>query len=500
MKYDHNTHPLPYPPMEKEKKRTNISLFRSLICCVFILATAIPWGARCNPQNSHDSIYLSLDSCLAEAQRNHAKIRSAQYDLLQAKETKAAAFTKFFPTLSGNAIAFHSCNYLLDIHTAESGANIDISANLDGVNYDGSALEQEIQRQFGDVLDRVEFDAHLQMLDHGFFVGLAAIQPLFAGGRIVNGNKLAQLGIDVAEVQLLMSQDEVELNTLNNYYRVVALHEKKKVVDHGILLLDSLLRDAEAANEAGIIGRNDLLKVRLKRNELISAQLQLESGIILSTKALLQCIGRNFNDTEAHSFLFDDLSSVNQQVVLSTQNTIQNRPEYSLLEAANTAEQLKKRMLIGETLPQLALGATYGGSNLASNNLKWNGMVFATLQVPISAWWEASHNIKKHNLASQKQMLAQQEAIELMTLQQEQSANELTAASQQLTLSQQALSDAIENEAEVHHYYDAGMLGISDLLESQMLVQKAHSDVVDAQVDFQLKLARYRQLNPTTRR
>ena len=38
---------------------------------------------------------------------------------------------------------------------------------------------------------------------------VTAIQPVFAGGQIVNGNKLADLALEVSRYQMRQSEDEV---------------------------------------------------------------------------------------------------------------------------------------------------------------------------------------------------------------------------------------------------------------------------------------------------
>ena len=54
--------------------------------------------------------------------------------------------------------------------------------------------------------------------------------PLFTGGQIVNGNKLAKVNIQVNRLQYNQSENEVKLTTENYYWQVVML--KREVADH----------------------------------------------------------------------------------------------------------------------------------------------------------------------------------------------------------------------------------------------------------------------------
>lgn len=446
---------------------------------------------------------LTLDSCRAMALRNQTALSNARLELESAQEVRKAAFTKYFPTLSMAAGAFHSKNYLIDASTEESGAKIDVEASFDGhtvgdriediqAELDRAGINVNLQRAIDNFVDRFSFDATLQMLDKGLFVNAMVTQPIFAGGRIVNGNRLAKLGVDVAELQLMMSENEVLLNVEQNYWQVVSLQLKKQPVDQAILMLDTLERDAQAAVEAGVIGRSDLLKVRLKRNEMLSSRTQLNNGIRLATMALCQYIGLPYTDSVR---VASALSAEPSQAPQQGRDSVTRRTEYLLLEKAVEAERLRKKMLIGETLPQVAVGATYGANNLMGS-AKHNGILFATVNIPITAWWEASHNIRKQRIASQIAENNRKNLSEQMALQQQLAYNNLSEAYTQIALKRQAVTDAEDNLSEVKNHYDAGLASVSEFLEAQTLLCQAQNQLADQLIDYKLKELRYRQLTP----
>ena len=57
------------------------------------------------------------------------------------------------------------------------------------------------------------------MVDRGLMAGVAAIQPVFAGGRIINGNRLAQKGVEASEIQKQMLVNNVELTAEQSKWR-----------------------------------------------------------------------------------------------------------------------------------------------------------------------------------------------------------------------------------------------------------------------------------------
>ena len=456
-------------------------------------------------QVSHCQV-LTLDSCRAMALRNNAKLENARLEIESAKQTKYAALTKYFPTLSIAAGYFRSQNYLIDVSSESSGAKIDATIRFDGesmeervqaaqVQFDRLGIDIDLQSEIDNFVERFSYDITLQMIDHGLTANALVTQPIFAGGRIVNGNRLAKLGVDVAELKLLMSEREVLLNVEQYYWQVVMLRLKLLPCDQALVLLDTLCHDAEAAVQAGVIARTDLLKARLKQNEMRQTRTQLLNGIELATMALCQYIGYPYSDSvnvavDMESAATKDLKPETQNLKLET-NT--SRPEYSLLESAVQAERLRRKMIVGEAMPQVAIGATYGIQDL-TGAYRHNGILFATVSIPLTAWWETAHNIRKQNLAIRMAENTRKDNAELMALQQRQAYNALREAYEQIDLKRQAATDAADNLVDVKNFYDAGLSSVSDYLEAQTLLYQAQNQYSDQLIDYKLKELRYRQL------
>lgn len=434
---------------------------------------------------------LSLDSCKAMALRNQVSVRNALLDVEAAQHTKTAAFTRYFPTISATAGYFHSFKPLIDVSSSETGATIDVTASYNGIQYSGDYLEQLIREELDDVLEGLNLDANLKMLDHGAFAGVMAMQPILAGGRILNGNKLAQLGIDVAETQLLMTQDEVTLNTEEKYYQIILLQEQLKTIEQALSLLDTLERDAASATNAGVISRNELLKVQLKQKDLMAAKMQLDDGINMSQRALKQYIGLD-NDTQIQLLVPEEIAPL--LINDADFNKAEHRKEFQLLEAAIQAEELKGKMVLGESRPQLAVGATYGYSNVFGNKFSGNGILFASFSLPLTSWAETNQNYLKQEIARKQAENRKEDLRQQMILQQTQAANEVNQTFQQLGNREDAVALAQQNLEEVRNYYVAGMVGTSDYLEALTLYQQTQNDLVDQRITYLLKLSRYKQL------
>ena len=434
---------------------------------------------------------LQLDSCCAMAMRHQAKIINAELGVEAAHHTKKAAFSNYFPKASIMAGYFQSLDYMIDLSTQgldKNGAQLNVSMDYDGNDLTG------ITDDLRALLDKLNFNAELKMLDHGAFVNAMVTQPIFAGGRIFTGNKLAKLGEDVSELQLDLAIDEVSMTVEERYWMVVSLTEKLKVISQASDMLDTLRRDAEAASEAGVIGNNDLLKVKLKQNEIAAARIQLNHGIDLATQALLQYIGLPY-DVEKKYRMADTINYDVETDSLIFSNKKGTRIEAQLLEKSVEAERLKHRMILGEVLPQIAIGATYGVNNVLSTGMKDNGMLFATASIPLTAWWESSHKMKQQRISQQIAENNRQDLVEQMELQNQQALNEMLEAMDLIKVKKQAVDDAQANMTEAKNYYEAGLSGVSDYLEAQAMLLQAQTDLVDQSISYRLKHLKWKQLN-----
>ncbi len=108
------------------------------------------------------------------------------------------------------------------------------------------------------------------MLDKGIVGHLTLIQPIFAGGQIYNGNQLAKIGTRAAKLQETLAETEIRKNTETYYWLIVSLKEKLKTIDEAQKQVEAIRKDVEAAVNAGVAVKNDLLRVELEKKKLES--------------------------------------------------------------------------------------------------------------------------------------------------------------------------------------------------------------------------------------
>ena len=418
---------------------------------------------------------MSLDSCKQLALENNRKIADAQYNVLASEQVSKAAFTNYFPKINANLMAMRSVDYLLSLKTPE--------IRLPVSDVDGNLLQNGNQFAY---LPPME----LNMIDKVNLAGLTAILPVYMGGQIRYGNKLAKVGIEVSQLQKEMTTTDVLIKTEELYWSVIGMKEKLNTLNDYISLLDTLLHDVHNFYDAGLTQRNDVLKVQLRQNELQLNRLKLVNGLSLSKKLLCQHIG----------IVCDSLLTLSDEPVvtegyagaININESLHSRTEYQLTNIAIEAEELQMKMTRGEALPQFALGGTLFYAEIDKLDMD-NTIGLASLSIPITDWWGASHKLKEHRFKIEQAHNKQNEAYELLMLQFENARNELQQNLDEVKLVLAALGQAQENLKITQDNYLAGIIGVSDLLEAQAMAQSARDKLTNAKCNAEIAKARYLQ-------
>ena len=414
----------------------------------------------------------TLQQLKDSALHNNIAIHSAELSIDAAREQRKEAFTKYFPNISGTGLWFNANRGMAKMEMNPSEM---IPAEM------GAMLSQMLPAQ---ALAALANPVSMTMMKNGTIGSLMAVQPVFAGGQIVNGNKLAKVGEDVSRLQLRLSENEVEEKVEQYYWQLVSLQEKTKTLDAVDTLLANIYKDVDVAVRAGVAMRNDLLQVQLRQNDIESQRLKLENGISIVRLLLAQYCG--LRDTT-----FTLLTPPQQGMEIAAEGTIAQLPEYQLLEKQVEATGLQKKMAVGQNLPTVAVGAGYNYHNLMDNDRTF-GMVFATVSVPITDWWGGSHAIKRKKIEHQKAIEQLENNAQLLQIRMQNAWNGVEESRRQLLLSQRGIEQAEENLRLNRDYYRAGTSRMADLLEAQLLYQQACDKHTDAFADHQIKLMEYR--------
>ena len=415
----------------------------------FILSIGVLSLATASAQRT-----FTLDECLEQALSNNVRMRNSENEIRMAEHDRKNAFTRYFPSVSASGGGFIANKGLMELNMGP--------------------------------------DMSMSMMKDGVVGGVSATLPLFAGGQIVNGNKLAKVSEEVSRTRYRLSENEVRLTTENYYWQVVTLKEKLRTLEVVEARLDTLTRDVEAAVQAGVTTRNDLLQVQLRQNEIKSNRLNVENALALSRELLAQYMGMGLDSVDVAYAMEGRLPEEPAGLFLPPESALPRTGEYDLLRQNLEATRLQKKIAVGKNLPTVAIGGGYYYDDLLDVGMDfWVG--FATVSVPLSGWWGGSHDIKKQKLQVKNAENQLNDQSEMLMIRMRQSWNDLNDAYKQVGIALTSIDQATENLRMQSDYYAAGTCTMSDLLDAQTLFQQSRDKYVEAYAQYEVKKREYLQ-------
>ena len=383
----------------------------------------------------------TLDACVDAALHNNVELKNSRLESEMAAEDKAQAFTNYFPQLSATGAGFIGAKDLMrgEMEVPMMGA------------------------------------MPLSMVKKGVLATLTALQPLYTGGQVIVGNKLAALQQEVRALQLEMTAKDVQQNVATYFWRLVALRSNITTLDAVDSQLQEVYRQTEQYLQAGVINRNELLRVQLKREEISSELAQL-CGADMATFDIIP--------GEIHS------PQAPETYFLPADQALINREEVELTERSQRASELQVKMQRGKLLPSVAIGASGVYYNMTEKN-QGNLVGLATVSIPISEWWGGSHAIRKAQMAAQQSRNTLQDVRQKLQIDILSAWNNLREAYAQIQIAQRSTEQADENLRLSRNQYDAGTLSLTDLLDAVTLYTQSHSRLDTACADYQARIAEY---------
>ena len=141
-------------------------------------------------ENADCQTVYTLQQLRDSAVAGNVKISSSRLDAEAARHRRKEAFTKYFPSVSATGLWFNA---------NKDRAEMEINPSEVIPQELGASLAQSFPPE---ALAALGNPVTFGMMKDGVIGSVTAVQPVFAGGQIVNGNRLAKIGEEAAELQL----------------------------------------------------------------------------------------------------------------------------------------------------------------------------------------------------------------------------------------------------------------------------------------------------------
>ena len=426
---------------------------------------------------------LTLEQCLSYCEDGNRDLRNASLAVREARAQLTEARLEFLPRVGVNALAYDALNPMFRITLQDVLGNSDMALLMG--------------QWMGAFAQKLELNTSYEAFKNGSGASVVLTQPIFAGGRIVNGNLLASLGVEAAKLQVNLTEKAVRDTVENKYWRVVALQEKQGILEETSALLAMLEKDLVSALAAGVITEEDLFSLRFRRSEVEVMDRKLSGGLALAKMDLLNEIGYPYSYLELPGIhLSGELEGApDLDTVLADAPDLMGTVQSQLLDKQVEARRLEQRMAVGELLPQVAVGATYGyGALLQAGKPKANGLIFASVQIPITDIGKAVARNRRYDARLRMAQNDRDYLYGRLQLLEQKLRLDLSIAWDQIQLQEQAVDYAQNVLKHMNARYKAGQVTASALAKSTLELSSAREGLVEARISYRNALNAYKSL------
>ena len=412
---------------------------------------------------------LTLDSCRSLAKEHSRTLQQKDEEIKAAHAKKQQVMTNFFPQVAARGVYLHMQK---ELHL------IDWDKPLGHLNF----LIPERLRHLGTVDLR------------NLWVGnVTAIQPLFLGGKIISGYKMASLAERLQGELRQTAETEVETKLDETYWQVVSLRSKERLLNQLVRLLEQTVKDVDASIDAGVATKADGLSVRTKLSEAEVKRSQVVNGLELSRMLLADLCGLS----EDEPFTLAEEGHL-QELLLSTQTApiardedteaaIERRSEIRSLRLVDSIYSKRVNMESASLFPKLYGVASYSTTNPNSfqgQKKEFGGQYYLglMLEVPISDLFSGTFKRRQAKAEHRVKQLELAEARSKINLQIKQALRTADDARRAYTTALSAVKMAEENMRYAKAGYDEGVIPLLNYTMAQTAWMSAQDSLIDAQI------------------
>lgn len=329
-----------------------------------------------------------------------------------------------------------------------------------------------------------------------YSVQLSVFQPLFTGFRLAGNVNLNEELSNAITEEYNKDKSELIFNIKNSYWGVFKAMQFKKVMDETVEQIKAHVEDAKNLEKAGMLTRNDILKIEVQLSNAIYQQLEAENAVKLTMTALNNVMGIPLNtqieiasDVNLNEYKSDELSKL-------VEAAIKNRPEIKAADSRVKASEAGVTLAKSSWYPQLSLYANYYYSKpnqriLPTQN-RFDGTWDAGINLSMNVWdWLTT----KHQTDQAEAQLAQ--AVDGMglikdgiTLEVTQNYLSLSQANKKIEIAKLIVSQAEENMRVTSQKFKNGLATSSDLIDAETALISAKTNFTTSVVDHELAKAK----------
>lgn len=330
--------------------------------------------------------------------------------------------------------------------------------------------------------------------DRYAYLGPVLTIPLYQGGQIRNGVRLAELRQRLQEDSFVITRDELIANVVTTYHKILQLTALVEASDRAVAALAQQQANAQRLLDLGRTARVDLLKVEVQRANEEQRLSAVGEALRRASAALRVMMGQAVGPDPPPLLLVDSLAVPAVEADFEAGLALaKSRPKFLVLQKAVEDADLSLSLAVGRMLP--AVNAVSGYQQQFGFNPRYDDGVWyagATLSLPLfdrGSWTDVTRE-RLQKMRSEEKLKAAEHQLRL-DLRVAQGA--IAESRKRVVTAGQAVALARESFRIEQENLIRGAGTMSDLLLAQAALANAEANRAQALFDYNIALLDWRR-------
>ena len=358
-----------------------------------------------------------------------------------------------------------------------------------------------VNSQYGDTSSRlqVKFPGQPAENNQAWSITLEATQALFAGGKFSAAIHGAKALRQAALYQMQGAINDALLDVRTKFYEVLLNQEQIKVQEENLALLEQQARDAQSRYDAGTGAHYDLLSAQVALANGQPPLIQARNNYRIALEQLRQSLGLVSSGSSAPLQLTGSLDHPPEQFDLESALAAArtNRPELLRYAQLQAAQEQNVKVARADYWPTLS---AFGGYRVINNPLVTDlGSTKDGWLLGVQSSWAVFDGRATAGRVAQAKSQVEQARLTLLdeqlTVEVEvrQAYSSFEEASELVKASAKTVEQAQEALREARIRYSAGTIAQLDVLNAQVQLTTARTNLVQADYNYEVAVATLRR-------
>ena len=314
----------------------------------------------------------------------------------------------------------------------------------------------------------------------------SASVPVFAGFKIKNAIKSSELMVDLSNLQIEATKENVVWQAINLYFGLYKTQRSIDVLNENLVRANQRVKDFQNFLDNGIIARNDLLRAKLQASNVQVAIDEAETQYKNINYRLNLLTGQDETKI-VHVDNVETLKTINQ----NSQDYV-NRTDVKSYDVKNQIADSQIKIAKAAYYPQLAVSAGYVAMDIDKVASVTNATnVGVGLKYDLSSLYKNKAEVEIAKAQKLENEMQKETTIDKAKVEMNEAFQKYDLAKKKNNVYKEAVEQANENYRIVKDKNDNGLADTDDLLEADVQQLQAKINQVVGDADEQLAIYEY---------